>query len=123
MLVACTALFLFSSDCLLSAWKSQQQQQTASSTANGKDNHVELEAPVNEHTGLLGGGGDAGTKATRNTVPQPQQLSYPELAYRALGPTGEGMVKTGIALMQVRGRTGVSTSVRLGLPKLLRNPV
>lgn len=49
--------------------------------------------------------------------PQRQILSYPELAYRALGPGGETAVKLGIALMQ----SGVCLTYLIFVPLNLRS--
>lgn len=66
-----TVLYLYSSSCLLDSWKLES-----------------AEKPDSEQTSLV------------QTTKHRTILSYPELAYRALGTTGESMVKTGIALMQ-----------------------
>jgi proton-coupled amino acid transporter len=70
-MIVATVLFLSSSACLLDSWKHESLKETYS-----------LE--------LLGDG-----VKRKRTI-----LSYPELAYRALGSTGEAAVKIGIALMQ-----------------------
>jgi len=72
MLIA-TAMYLYSSRCLLQAWKFESSKNAL--------------AAITERTGLV--------RSTKRVI-----LSYPELAYRALGPRGEALVKTGIALMQ-----------------------
>jgi proton-coupled amino acid transporter len=73
IMLGATVLYLYSSSCLLDSWKLESDE---SSVVNP------------EQSSLL-----SATK--RRTI-----LSYPELAYRALGSSGESMVKTGIALMQ-----------------------
>ena len=72
ILIMATILFLSSSSCLLESWK------------------LESEKAQSEAMPLEGG-----RKKSKRTI-----LSYPELAYRALGPTGETIVKVGIAAMQ-----------------------
>ncbi|GKY97740.1 hypothetical protein MPSEU_000732200 [Mayamaea pseudoterrestris] len=71
VLVVTTVFFLYSSNCLLECWRYEQEASE-------------------EIVNLL-----HGATPRKRTV-----LSYPELAYRALGAHGEGIVKTGIALMQ-----------------------
>jgi proton-coupled amino acid transporter len=71
IMIVATVLFLSSSACLLDSWKHESLKETRS-------------------LALLGGG-----RKRKRTI-----LSYPELAYRALGSTGEAAVKIGIALMQ-----------------------
>lgn len=66
-----TVLFLCSSSCLLESWKFESHKEADSIATLGE-----------------------GFKRKRII------LSYPELAYRALGTTGETIVKFGIALMQ-----------------------
>lgn len=90
MLIICTATFLFSSACLLQAWKHEST----------KSNFV------SEGTALL---------ADRKATPSRQMLSYPELAYRALGDRGEAVVKAGIALMQ----SGVCLTYLIFVPQNL----
>ena len=89
MLVICTAMFLYSSSCLLQAWKHESTKSTSSG----------------EGTSLL----PERNKAAR------QMLSYPELAYRALGERGEAIVKAGIALMQ----SGVCLTYLIFVPQNL----
>jgi proton-coupled amino acid transporter len=86
ILAGSTLLYLYSSRCLLDSWKLE---------SDGKNRH--------EETSLLGG-----TK--RRVI-----LSYPELAYRALGTTGESCVKAGIALMQ----SGVCLTYLIFVPQNL----
>jgi proton-coupled amino acid transporter len=74
ILAVTTFLFLYSSNCLLEAWEHEQRDTDTDQT---------------EEASLL-------NKSPRRR----QTLSYPELAFRALGSTGETMVKAGIALMQ-----------------------
>ena len=93
MLVICTATFLFSAACLLQAWK---HESTKSNSAN-------------EGTALL-----SGPKAT-SPASRRVMLSYPELAYRALGEQGEALVKAGIALMQ----SGVCLTYLIFVPQYL----
>ena len=91
MLVICTAMFLYSSSCLLQSWK----HESTKSTTKG------------EASALLAD--NARSKASR------QMLSYPELAYRALGERGEALVKAGIALMQ----SGVCLTYLIFVPQNL----
>lgn len=90
-----TVLFLFSSSCLLEAWKMETEQ---SSSASG------------EQTALLEQGNGSVRSRRRNRM-----LSYPELARRALGNVGETLVKTGIALMQ----SGVCLTYLIFVPQNL----
>jgi len=85
-MLACTVMFLFSSQCLLDSWKHVRHQQ-------------QLKAEVST---LL--------RPSRRTP-----LSYPELAYRALGKRGERLVQTGIALMQ----SGVCLTYLIFVPQNL----
>lgn len=71
ILIVATVLFLSSSACLLDSWKHESLKESDS-------------------LALLGDGAKR-----KRTI-----LSYPELAYRALGYPGETAVKIGIALMQ-----------------------
>ena len=87
MLVFTTTLFLYSSTCLLDSWK------------------IESSIEAGEQQSLL----VSGKKRAR------RMLSYPELAYRALGTTGESLVKIGIALMQ----SGVCLSYLIFVPQNL----
>ena len=89
MLVS-TTLFLYSSACLLDAWKLES---------------TKMDDTVGESDGLLYDAANGGGKMPNNNKKgkgkqQRQMLSYPELAYRALGTRGESLVKAGIALMQ-----------------------
>jgi proton-coupled amino acid transporter len=70
IMLGATAMYLYSSQCLLQAWKHESTKW-----------ETQLQP--------LGGG------TNRRSI-----LSYPELANRALGPHGEWLVKIGIALMQ-----------------------
>ena len=76
-LIISTAMYLYSSRCLLVAWKVE----------SARDNAVR---------------DDEDGEALLAVTPRRKRraLSYPELANRALGPRGEAVVKTGIALMQ-----------------------
>jgi proton-coupled amino acid transporter len=95
IMMVCTVLFLYSSSCLLESWKYE-------------DDKV---ADTTENTALLLNGGSP-TGKPRN---RRQMLSYPELAYRALGPIGESVVKAGIALMQ----SGVCLTYLIFVPQNL----
>jgi hypothetical protein len=87
MLVVCTTFFLYSSSCLLQTWK-----------------HESTRGLAPEGAFLL-----------KSTAPRRQMLSYPELAYRALGARGEALVKAGIALMQ----SGVCLTYLIFVPQNL----
>lgn len=88
IMLGATVLYLYSSSCLLDSWKLESDESAV----------VDAEA-----SSLI-----PATK--RRTI-----LSYPELAYRALGSTGESMVKTGIALMQ----SGVCLTYLIFVPQNL----
>jgi len=90
IMCVCTTLFLYSSSCLLDAWK--------------------LESTKAEQQALLVRG-----RIRRRRL----HLSYPELAYRALGPRGESLVKAGIALMQ----SGVCLTYLIFVPQNLNSSV
>jgi hypothetical protein len=84
-----TCLFLYSSTCLLESWRLESTK-----GAGG------------EQQSLL----EQGSSKKKRVI-----LSYPELAYRALGPTGEMLVKLGIALMQ----SGVCLTYMIFVPRNL----
>ena len=105
MLVICTATFLYSASCLLKAWQHESKPVLGSIMENGT-------VSLNEKSALL--------EEPPPPMQQRQQqrrimLSYPELAYRALGEQGEGLVKTGIALMQ----SGVCLTYLIFVPQNL----
>lgn len=85
ILLFSTVLFLSSSACLLDSWKLESEK-------------AKMEAMSPE-----------GGKKKRTI------LSYPELAYRALGSTGENIVKIGIAAMQ----SGVCLTYLIFVPQNL----
>ena len=87
ILIFSTVLFLSSSACLLDSWK--------------------VESSKGEELLLETGG----------SMRKRQILSYPELAYRALGPAGETLVKIGIALMQ----SGVCLTYLIFVPQNLQS--
>lgn len=87
ILIFSTVLFLSSSACLLDSWKLESQRALAEAASL-----------------------EAGRKRSKRTI-----LSYPELAYRALGPTGETIVKIGIAAMQ----SGVCLTYLIFVPQNL----
>jgi proton-coupled amino acid transporter len=90
IMTAATCMFLHSSKCLLDSWKLESTKPLAA-----------------EHATLL----EDGSKRKRKRT----MLSYPELAFRALGPTGEMIVKLGIALMQ----SGVCLTYLIFVPQNL----
>ena len=100
IMVVSTTLFLYSSNCLLQSWKVQ----------NRMDKH-KLKCAA-ETTHLL-------KDSVRKNKKGPLPLSYPELAYRALGPKGESIVKTGIALMQ----SGVCLTYLIFVPQNLSKSI
>jgi proton-coupled amino acid transporter len=87
ILILSTVLFLSSSACLLDAWKLESTKS-------------------NNNTNML----------LPNKKPKRTILSYPELAHRALGSTGEMFVKIGIALMQ----SGVVLTYLIFVPQNLK---
>lgn len=89
IIVITTCLFLYSSTCLLESWRLESTK-----GAGG------------EERSLL----EQGSSKKKRVI-----LSYPELAYRALGPTGEMLVKLGIALMQ----SGVCLTYMIFVPRNL----
>jgi proton-coupled amino acid transporter len=91
IMLCATAMFLYASRCLLDAWKHESEKGAAGST--------------DELSSLM-----AAKRKKRRII-----LSYPELAYRALGSTGEAIVKTGIALMQ----SGVCLTYLIFVPQNL----
>lgn len=111
LMMATTAMFLYSSSCLLDAWKGEDEKSNGSHNNNNNDD--DDPAVTTETSGLL--------EAPPAPAPAPPKrrrrimLSYPELAYRALGPTGESLVKTGIALMQ----SGVCLTYLIFVPQNL----
>ncbi len=91
ILALATILFLSSSACLLDSWKIESQKSKAETMSL-----------------------DIGQGKSKRTI-----LSYPELAGRALGPTGETIVKVGIAAMQ----SGVCLTYLIFVPQNLRASV
>lgn len=98
ILCTSTFMFLYSSTCLLDAWRVQKSLDRKK-LAMTRDT---------EMTSLING-----------TKKSPLPLSYPELAYRALGSHGEMIVKSGIALMQA----GVCLTYLIFVPQNLRTSV
>jgi proton-coupled amino acid transporter len=120
-----TTLFLYSSACLLDAWKLESTKMNDTGEGDGL-----------LYDATNGGGGGGGkmpnnnnnTKNNNGTTHHRRQaskqalrqmLSYPELAYRALGPRGESLVKAGIALMQ----SGVCLTYLIFVPQNLHTSV
>jgi proton-coupled amino acid transporter len=93
IMILCTVMFLYSSSCLMDSWKLQNEK------------HLKQ---VDETTQLVG-----------KRMKRPLPLSYPELAYQALGVRGESLVKTGIALMQ----SGVCLTYLIFVPQNLNTSV
>jgi proton-coupled amino acid transporter len=111
-----TTLFLYSSKCLLDAWKLESTKMN----------------DTGEGEGLLYDAAETGGKIPndnnnshnrrgqqRKQAKARQMLSYPELAYRALGSRGESLVKAGIALMQ----SGVCLTYLIFVPQNLHTSV
>ena len=104
MILCSTAMFLYSSQCLLDAWRLEHDKMHAQHDSAIEDrNETPTITEENEEDQALLAATDNG----EGGKPQSDQqnfkmtfLSYPELAYRALGDTGEFMVKCGIAAMQ-----------------------
>lgn len=95
LLILCTSMYLYSASCLLDAWKLQKELTT------------DPGLPNDESTLLR--------KRRKRHLP----LSYPELAYRALGMRGETLVKFGIGFMQ----SGVCLSYFIFAPQNLHTSV
>eukprot|EP00549_Striatella_unipunctata_P007964 CAMPEP_0118688572 /NCGR_PEP_ID=MMETSP0800-20121206/8996_1 /TAXON_ID=210618 ORGANISM="Striatella unipunctata, Strain CCMP2910" /NCGR_SAMPLE_ID=MMETSP0800 /ASSEMBLY_ACC=CAM_ASM_000638 /LENGTH=455 /DNA_ID=CAMNT_0006585849 /DNA_START=137 /DNA_END=1504 /DNA_ORIENTATION=+ len=128
-----TIMFLYSSACLLDAWKLETKAMIAEEHEDEHQPGLALEA-LNEEEEQLS---FLETRATQQQnssslrsfssrqprqqppVRPPTMLSYPELAYRALGPVGEGVVKSGIALMQ----SGVCLTYLIFVPQNLHSSV
>jgi solute carrier family 36 (proton-coupled amino acid transporter) len=91
ILVLATILFLSSSACLLDSWKLESARSTKKNLLLARSGH--------------------GTGRPKRVV-----LSYPELAFRALGVTGETFVMIGIALMQ----SGVCLTYLIFVPQNLK---
>jgi proton-coupled amino acid transporter len=92
IMLGATAMFLYASRCLLDAWKHESTKDTF---GNGSADELTNFLPTRKKKRII--------------------LSYPELAYRALGSTGETLVKTGIALMQ----SGVCLTYLIFVPQNL----
>ena len=89
ILILATILFLSSSACLLDSWKLESSRATKRNRLLAKSTH----------------------RKPRRVV-----LSYPQLAFKALGVTGETFVKIGIALMQ----SGVCLTYLIFVPQNLK---
>mmetsp|Transcript_8527 Transcript_8527/g.21312 ORF Transcript_8527/g.21312 Transcript_8527/m.21312 type:complete len:561 (+) Transcript_8527:126-1808(+) len=89
ILILATILFLSSSACLLDSWKLESSRATKKNLLLAKSRH----------------------RKPRRVV-----LSYPQLAFKALGVTGETFVKIGIALMQ----SGVCLTYLIFVPQNLK---
>lgn len=85
VLLLSTVLFLWSSECLLESWKMESDR--LNNTRHRR----------------------------RSSKPQRVMLSYPELAYRSFGSTGETIVKVGISMMQ----SGVCLTYLIFVPQNL----
>lgn len=101
IMIVSTILFLYSSNCLLESWKVQSRL-----------NRIKmLQQQADERTELI--------RNPKKKRKGPLPLSYPELAYRALGLKGEAVVKTGIALMQ----SGVCLTYLIFVPQNLNKSI
>ena len=136
-----TAMFLYSSRCLLDSWKGENEKAELAlqqpEAEEEKNCGILILDGLNQTEPLLQGGDEyqeeveTTTVTTLATASQKKRrsirrvvrqmrlkrhmLSYPELAYRALGPTGETIVKTGIAMMQ----SGVCLTYLIFVPQNL----
>lgn len=98
ILSLCTVMYLHSSRCLLDAWNHEVASDTNQTTNDAP-------AAAGELTSML-----QSDRTKKRII-----LSYPELAYRAFGSSGEIVVKTGIALMQ----SGVCLTYLIFVPQNL----
>lgn len=98
MILLSTCMFLFSSQCLLDAWELEHKKMHQQTPLHRNETPTIAE----EDEALLATGDVDGDEEQVPEKPRFKMtfLSYPELAYRALGETGELTVKIGIALMQ-----------------------
>jgi solute carrier family 36 (proton-coupled amino acid transporter) len=138
LLATCTFFFLYSSDCLLDAWKYEHdkayQNGSSSNTEDADVGNASCEQSpllVTNSTTSLPTATASPNAVPRQLVPLNQQqqqvlnnsesamLSYPELAYRALGTVGETCVKVGIASMQA----GVCLTYLIFVPKNLHSSI
>lgn len=104
MMVVSTCMFLYSSQCLLDAWKMEHSKMKQ---LMEHDNQIDTTAtPDSIREEEEEGQDDEENNNNNNDIKDGQPkykmtfLSYPELAYRAMGETGERAVKLGIGLMQ-----------------------
>lgn len=95
-----TVMYLYSSRCLLNAWKLESHKME------------EEEEPLQQQQPS-----SSPTSSEEQTTTTP--LSYPELAFRAFGKRGEMLVKIGIAAMQ----SGVCLTYLIFVPHNLRSSV
>lgn len=84
--------FLYSCDCLSKSWKIESDREKIK--ANSERTLLIGEASKEEY------GGSATEITSHRQKPGRVILSYPELAYRALGSKGELLLKAGITLLQ-----------------------
>ncbi|KAL7543402.1 hypothetical protein ACHAXR_012819 [Thalassiosira sp. AJA248-18] len=94
VLLLSTCIFLWSSSCLLQSWKIESERVNRKRLSDTKINLQDDQQPTQRRI----------------------KLSYPELAYRAFGETGERLVKVGISLMQ----SGVCLTYLIFVPQNLR---
>ena len=125
LLASTTLLFLYSSQCLLEAWKQEQQedeqeqygQQDEQQDEQQEQQHVEARTTLtNESSALLSPSNPPKRRHHHHHHHHRVILSYPELAFRAFGPLGESLVKSGIALMQ----SGVCLTYLIFVPQNLQ---
>lgn len=93
MIALSTMMFLYASNCLLDAWRLEHDKMHRPTAINHTDTPTIVE--------------EGGNEEDEELLPNKEQprykmtfLSYPELAYRALGENGERAIKIGIGLMQ-----------------------
>jgi len=104
-----TAMYLYSSHCLLEAWRIESDR-----SYNAIDTQ-DIEGSSLKDTANGSSGNGARRRTSKKGGRRPTRLSYPELAERALGTTGSILVQIGIALMQ----SGVCLTYLIFVPQNL----
>ena len=90
-----TAMFLYSSDRLLDSWRSEIAKELNEIPQKDNKSYLTISDEMKPLT-------EPNSSQTRpRSFKKSKHVSYPELAYRVYGETGEQAVKTGIALMQL----------------------
>lgn len=98
MIACATLMFLYSSRCLLDAWRLEHDKMHQPSEINYTKTPTIDEGEEGEEENA--GNDEEDPFDLKKTRYKMTFLSYPELAYRALGENGERVIKVGIALMQ-----------------------